>query len=46
MPYFIGHVLELPLTTAQDYTVFHVLGDYSTTAVAGADRPDPRPRTA
>jgi hypothetical protein len=30
MPYFIGHVLELPLTTAQDYTVFHILGDYST----------------
>ena len=30
MPYFIGDVLELPLTTAQDYTLFHVLGDYST----------------
>ena len=30
MPYFTGHVLELPLTAAQDYTVFHVLGDYST----------------
>ena len=30
MPFFIGHVLELPLTAAQDYTVFHVLGDYST----------------
>jgi hypothetical protein len=30
MPYFMGHVLELPLTAAQDYTVFHVLGDYST----------------
>jgi hypothetical protein len=30
MPYFIGHVLELPLTAAQDYTVFHILGDYST----------------
>ena len=30
MPFFMGHVLELPLTTAQDYTVFHVLGDYST----------------
>jgi len=29
-PYFIGRVLELPLTTAQDYTLFHVLGDYST----------------
>ncbi len=23
-------MLELPLTTAQDYTLFHVLGDYST----------------
>ena len=30
MPYFMGHVLELPLTAAQDYTVFQVLGDYST----------------
>jgi hypothetical protein len=30
MPYFMGHVLELPLTAAQDYTVFHVLGEYST----------------
>lgn len=30
MPFFLGHVLELPLTTAQDYTVFHVLSDYST----------------
>jgi len=30
MPYFMGHVLELPLTAAQDYTVFHILGDYST----------------
>lgn len=30
MPHFIGHVLELPLTTAQDYTLFHILGEYST----------------
>jgi hypothetical protein len=30
MPFFLGRVLELPLTTAQDYTLFHVLGDYST----------------
>jgi hypothetical protein len=29
-PYFNGHVLELPLTTAQDYTVFNVLGQSST----------------
>jgi hypothetical protein len=28
-PYFIGHVLELPLTTVQDYSLFHVLDDYS-----------------
>jgi hypothetical protein len=31
MPYFVGGVLELPLTTAQDYTLFHILNDYSTT---------------
>lgn len=30
MPYFVGGVLELPLTTTQDYTLFHILGDYST----------------
>ena len=29
MPYFIGEVLELPVTTVQDYTLFHVLDDYS-----------------
>jgi hypothetical protein len=29
-PYFIGKVLELPLTTSQDYTLFHILGDYTT----------------
>jgi hypothetical protein len=29
MPYFIGRVLELPLTTTQDYSLFHVLQDYS-----------------
>jgi hypothetical protein len=29
MPYFIGNILELPLTTAQDYSLFHILGDYS-----------------
>ena len=29
MPYFIGDLVELPLTTAQDYTVFHVLRDQS-----------------
>lgn len=29
MPYFVGNVLELPLTTIQDYSLFHILGDYS-----------------
>jgi len=28
-PFFIGSVLELPLTTIQDYSLFHILGDYS-----------------
>jgi hypothetical protein len=31
MPYFVGDILELPLTTAQDYSMFFILGDYSTT---------------
>ena len=30
MPYFVGKILELPLTTVQDYSLFHILGDYST----------------
>jgi hypothetical protein len=25
-PYFIGDMLELPVTTTQDYTLFHILG--------------------
>ncbi len=29
MPYFIGNLLELPLTTIQDYTLFHILNEYS-----------------
>jgi hypothetical protein len=29
MPYFIGRILEIPLTTTQDYSLFHILGDYS-----------------
>ena len=29
MPYFVGDVLEIPLTTTQDYMLFHLLGDYS-----------------
>ena len=28
-PYFIGKTLELPLTTVQDYSLFHILRDYS-----------------
>jgi hypothetical protein len=31
MPYFVGNILELPLTTVQDYTLFFILNDYSTT---------------
>jgi hypothetical protein len=29
MPYFVGKILELPVTTTQDYTLFNILGDYS-----------------
>ena len=29
MPYFIGNVLELPLTTMQDYTLFNIYSQYS-----------------
>ena len=29
MPYFIGEILELPLTTCQDYSLLHILSDYS-----------------
>ncbi len=28
-PYFIGKLVELPLTTSQDYTLFHYLRQYS-----------------
>lgn len=28
-PFFLGSILELPLTTSQDYSVFHILDDYS-----------------
>lgn len=28
-PYFAGKVLEIPLTTIQDYSLLHILGDYS-----------------
>ena len=30
MPYFLGNILELPVTTTQDYTLFNILNDYST----------------
>ena len=29
MPYFVGKILELPVTTTQDYTLFNILEDYS-----------------
>jgi hypothetical protein len=29
MPYFIGDILELPVTTTQDYTLFHLLNEHS-----------------
>ena len=30
MPYFLGDLLELPVTTTQDYSLFKMLNDYST----------------
>lgn len=30
-PYFIGNLVELPGSGIQDYILFHILGDYSTT---------------
>ena len=29
MPYFVGKILELPVTTTQDYTLFNILNDYT-----------------
>jgi hypothetical protein len=29
MPYFIGDIIELPLTTTQDYSLFNILRDFS-----------------
>lgn len=29
MPYFLEGILELPVTTTQDYSLFHILSDYS-----------------
>lgn len=31
MPYLIGDILEIPVTTVQDYTLFNILKDYSIT---------------
>lgn len=28
-PYFVGKILEIPLTTCQDYSLFQILSDYS-----------------
>jgi len=30
MPFFVGGLVELPLTTIQDYSLFNILGQYST----------------
>jgi hypothetical protein len=29
LPYFIDHILELPVTTTQDYSLFHILNQHS-----------------
>lgn len=29
MPYFVGDILELPVTTTQDYSLFHIIGSDS-----------------
>jgi hypothetical protein len=29
MPFFVGKILEIPLTASQDYSVFHILNDYT-----------------
>jgi hypothetical protein len=29
MPYFVGNILEIPVTTIQDYSLFNILGNYS-----------------
>jgi hypothetical protein len=28
-PYFIGKTLEIPVTTTQDYSLFHIIGEYT-----------------
>ena len=29
MPFFVGNQVEIPVTTTQDYMLFHIIGDYS-----------------
>ena len=29
-PFFVGNIVELPVTMTQDYSLFHILGQYST----------------
>ncbi len=29
MPYFVGNIVELPVTLVEDYSLFHILNDYS-----------------
>ena len=29
MPYYVGKIVELPVTTIQDYTLFHILNEYA-----------------
>jgi hypothetical protein len=29
LPYFVGKILEIPLTMSQDYSIFYILNDYS-----------------
>jgi hypothetical protein len=29
MPFFVGNMVEVPITCTQDYTLFHILQDYS-----------------
>jgi hypothetical protein len=29
LPFFIGDIVELPVTTTEGYSLFHILGDYS-----------------
>lgn len=30
LPYFVGRLLEIPVTATQDYSLFHILQDYKT----------------